>query len=270
MRFAWPNDWTHQTKCRRVLEWATASGQPSKGFSFCGHKVQHLTSTRLPLPAARILSGSVPSAYWIWSAKGRSHTILELNADAAVLHLNSNLSVGLGFSSLGNSNDDLAFAREFHGVADQVDQDLAHAPRISAQSGWDAALIALASSMSFARVSLAHNSKVLSTKSLMIVSSASQLARIISAYSRCCGARSPSSNKPVIPITRSSGYLSRGSSDSDHGDQNTYLPLSVPAYAALMILATHWQRVQGRKLLTLTALTHAKVPLGSVLWLAIR
>ena len=193
-----------------------------RGSPFVGHKVQHLTSSRLPLPAARILSGSVPSAYWIWSAKGRSHTILERNADATVLHLNSNLSVGLGFSSLGNSNDDLAFACEFQGVADQVGQDLAHPPRIPAQSGWDAALIALASSMSFARVSLAHNSKVLSTKSLMIVSSASPLARIISAYSRCCGARSPSRNKPVIPITRSSGYVSRGSSDSDHGDQGTY------------------------------------------------
>jgi hypothetical protein len=76
----------------------------------------------------------------IWSAKGRSHTILERNAAAAVLHLNSNLCVGLGFSFLGNSNDDLAFACEFQGVADQVGQDLAHPPRIPAQSGWDAGL----------------------------------------------------------------------------------------------------------------------------------
>jgi hypothetical protein len=64
MRFAWPNDWTHQTKCRRVLEWATATGQPRRDSPLLGHKVQHFTSGRLPLPAARILSGKAPSDDW--------------------------------------------------------------------------------------------------------------------------------------------------------------------------------------------------------------
>jgi len=57
--FAWPNDWTHQTKCRRVLEGATATGQPRRDSPVVGHKVQHFTSGRLPLPAARILSGKL-------------------------------------------------------------------------------------------------------------------------------------------------------------------------------------------------------------------
>jgi transposase-like protein len=59
-----------------LLEWATATGQPRRDSPVVGHKVQHLTSSRLPLPAARILSGRVPSADWIWSAEGPSHTTL--------------------------------------------------------------------------------------------------------------------------------------------------------------------------------------------------
>jgi hypothetical protein len=57
MRFAWPNDSTHQTKCQRVLEGAKATGQPRRYSPVVGQKVQHLTFGRLPLPAAQILSG---------------------------------------------------------------------------------------------------------------------------------------------------------------------------------------------------------------------
>jgi hypothetical protein len=40
-----------------MLEGASATGQPRGDFAAVGHKVQDFTSGRLPLPAARILSG---------------------------------------------------------------------------------------------------------------------------------------------------------------------------------------------------------------------
>jgi len=40
-----------------MLEGAAATGQPRGDFAAVGHKVQEFTSGRLPLPAARILSG---------------------------------------------------------------------------------------------------------------------------------------------------------------------------------------------------------------------
>ena len=47
-----------------------------RGSPFVGHKVQHLTSSRLPLPAAGILSGKAPTGRSEARAEGRSHTTL--------------------------------------------------------------------------------------------------------------------------------------------------------------------------------------------------
>jgi hypothetical protein len=76
---------------------------------------------------------------------------LEWNADAAVLHLEPNLCVHLGFALFGNPNDHLPFAREFHGVTNKVGQDLPQPPRIPRNLGGTSGAIALASSMPLAR-----------------------------------------------------------------------------------------------------------------------
>jgi hypothetical protein len=49
---------------RTELEGAAATGQPRRDSPSARHKVQHFTSGRLSLPAARILSGKTPTADW--------------------------------------------------------------------------------------------------------------------------------------------------------------------------------------------------------------
>src|ERR1700676_4580379 len=57
MRFAWPNDWIHQTKRRQVLEGLRQLDDLEGILLLLSTKFNTFTSGRLPLFAAPILSG---------------------------------------------------------------------------------------------------------------------------------------------------------------------------------------------------------------------